>query len=252
MRKLTLIFFILACSSQVIGQIANIENKRKSQREEGFSGNINIDFSYVKNLEEIYQFGGTGRLYYFKKQHGFMLLGDSKVVQTDGEDLVNNNFEHVRYNLALDTARIFVFEAFEQLQQNRVQNIDLRALAGSGMRFSLASTDSIAFYLGVSGMYEYEESTESTEIERNWRASSYLSADWQATENFGMNLIVYYQPVFKDFQDYRISGEFALRLKISEKLRFVSSVNLVYDNRPLPNIPNNIINVSNGLRYNFN
>ena len=251
MRKYLLVLVLLGFCAQSFGQIANIENKRKAEREEGFSGNVNIDFSYVKNLEAIYQFGGTGRLYYFNNRHGFMLLGESKVVQSAGEDLVNNTFEHIRYNLALDTNRVFVFEAFEQLQQNRVQNIDLRALAGTGMRFTLASTDSLNFSLGISGMYEYEVSTESSDIERNWRGSSYVSGDWQATENFGMNLIMYYQPVFVELDDYRISGEFSLRLKISEKLRFISSVNLVYDNNPLPGIPNNIINLSNGLRYNF-
>jgi hypothetical protein len=251
MKRFLLVILLFSFLQQGFCQIANIENKRKAEKEEGFSGNVNIDFSYVKNIEEIYQFGGTGRLYFFKNRHAFMLLGESKIVQTDGEDLVNNNFQHFRYNYALDTNRIFILEAFEQVQQNRVQNIDLRALAGSGIRFAMSSTDSLALNLGISGMYEYEISTESPEIERNWRGSSYVSGDWQVSENFGMNLIAYYQPVFINFDDYRISGEFALRLKINEKLRFISSVNLVYDNNPLPNIPNNIINISNGLRYSF-
>lgn len=251
MKRTFLLVIMSVFAAECIGQIANIENKRKAEREEGFSGNLALNFSYVKNIEQILQFGGNVRGYYFSGMHSFMLLGESNIVQTESQDLVNNNFEHFRYNYALDTNRIFIIEAFEQVQQNRVQNIDLRALLGTGMRFNLASTDSLSFNLGVSGMYEYEISTESTAIERNIRGSSYISTDWQASENFGLNLIVYYQPVFNDFMDYRVSGEFGIRLKVTDKLQFTTELNLIYDNRPLPGIPNNIINFTNGLAYTF-
>lgn len=45
-------------------------------------------------------------------------------------------------------------EVFTQLQQNNVTGIDLRLLAGTGPRFKLSETKTIALFAGTAAMYE--------------------------------------------------------------------------------------------------
>lgn len=247
-----MLVLIIIISQSALGQIANIESKRKTTKEEGLAGDIELNFIYVKNVDEVLQYGGKINAFYFNKRHSLMLLLETSLIQAEKQDLAQNNFEHLRYNFALGKRKRVIFEIFEQLQQNRVQDIDLRLLTGSGLRFSLSDkTDTLVTNLGISGMFEYERSTNGENIEENIRANTYLSLQYAMTDDLEIGLIGYYQPLFVNFRDYRLSSELALKFDIIKTLAFKVRVNFVYDSRPLPGIPNDIINITNGLSYSF-
>lgn len=237
--------------STVLGQIANIESKRTTKKEEGLSGTLDLTFSYVKNVDEVLQYGGNISAYYFNNRHSILLLLESAMIKAEGEELVNNNFEHVRYNYELGKERIIAWEVFEQLQQNRVQDIRLRLLTGTGLRFKLSEKDSLKTNFGISGMYEYEVADKTDLTESHIRGSSYLSLSYQISKNSSLNFIGYYQPLITDLADYRVSSELNLRFNIIKKLAFRTRVSIIYDSAPLPDIPHAIINVSNGLSISF-
>lgn len=239
--------FLLFVLGPAIAQIANIESKRKSNKEEGLSGTMDLSFGYVKNVDEVIQYGGNISAYYFKNRHNFLLLLETAFIRAEGEALLNNNFEHFRYNYQLDKEQRLYLEIFEQLQQNRVQDIEMRLLTGSGLRYKVVNKDSIQTSLGLSGMYEYEEATESNLTESHIRGSSYLSLNYWASRSFNINFIGYYQPLLTNFNDYRVSSELGLKFNINKRLAFKTRVNFIYDSEPLPDIPNTIINISNGL-----
>lgn len=241
------VIILLFLISPAFSQIANIEGKRKSKREEGLSGSLDLSFSYVKNVDEILQYGANLNSYYFKNRHSLLLLLESAFIQAEGENLLNNNFEHLRYNYRLGENQRVILEVFEQLQQNRVQNIELRLLTGSGLRFIVFEKDSLQTNLGITGMYEYEQATQEGLTESHMRGSSYLSLDYWVSTNFNLNFIGYYQPLVTDFSDYRISSELGLKFNIIKRLAFKTKVSFIYDSEPLPDIPNSIINITNGL-----
>lgn len=238
---------LLLFLSPAMCQIANIESKRNDKTEEGLSGTLDLTFAYVKNVDEILQYGGDISAYYFKNSHSFLLLLETAFIQAEKQNLVNNNFEHLRYNYGFGETRRIILEIFEQLQQNRVQDIELRLLTGTGLRYKLLNKDSVETNLGISGMYEYEVADEADLIESHIRGNSYVSLQYWVSKNFIINFIGYYQPLFRDFSDYRVSSELNLRFNIIKRLSFKTKMNVIYDSKPLPGIPKDIINISNGL-----
>lgn len=101
-------------------------------------------------------------------------------------------------------------------------------------------------------MYEYEEEQTGT-IRRDVRSSNYLSFEVQLTEVFKISHISYYQPLFNNFTDYRVSTTTAWQFKVTKVLTFKTAFALNYDSNPVdaPEIVNLTYAISNGLSLKF-
>ena len=101
-------------------------------------------------------------------------------------------------------------------------------------------------------MYEHEETLErSINILRDFRGSAYLSCSLYPTENLSIVSTTYYQPLIKQFSDFRISSEASLAFKIFENLAFRTSFSYNFDANPIANIPKTQYELTNGIIYSF-
>jgi len=101
-------------------------------------------------------------------------------------------------------------------------------------------------------MYEYEElSDEVTPINRDFRGSAYLSFSLFPTERLTIVSTTYYQPLFSDFSDYRISSESTLLIEIYRSLGLQITYRFYYDAFPAVGIQNSQYDLSTGLTYTF-
>jgi putative salt-induced outer membrane protein YdiY len=248
-----LIILILLCFSEALSaQIVNIESKRLGERDEGWNGSVELGLNLIKNTKEIWQINNRIRVQHKKRKHSILLLTDFKMVKADEADFVNKGFEHIRYNLAFnDSTRKIVLELFEQAQFNKIQKIDLRILAGGGLRIKVLETDSTSISFGALGMYEHEQLIDDEGLNQDIRLSNYLSFDFQFTKTFGLNTITYFQPMVSNFQDYRLSSESALRFKISDRLTFRVIYNIINDSQPPPGVPKTNYSLKNALKFSF-
>ena len=62
----------------------------------------------------------------------------------------------------------------------------------------------------------------------------------------------YYQPLAKDFSDYRLTLQSQLNIKLNEKIKFYTNFNLAYDSQPPVDVINLSYTMRNGLIYSFN
>ena len=102
-------------------------------------------------------------------------------------------------------------------------------------------------------MYENEKTTESPSItHQDWRNSTYLSFSFYFTDNISFISTTYYQPMLREFSDYRIAHQSALAFKILKNLSFKTAFNFTYDANPVVGIPQKEYELTNGLVYSFN
>lgn len=241
---------MLISSVTIKGQIINIEKKRLGAAENGWHGNIDFNLKYTKNTKEIWEFGNKAAFQYHLDKSNFLFITDLKIIRKGSEDLINKGYAHLRYNRTFKDSGSVSLEGFWQVQYNGIQKIGFRNLSGAGFRLKLLGNDTINLNTGISGMYEYEETT-LNEIHRNFRSSNYLSFNWRINSKLGFKTINYYQPLFSDFSDYRYSNESSLSLTLTKRLSLTVSYSVLYDSEPVEGVPSTITSVNNALRFKF-
>jgi hypothetical protein len=248
-RLLTTTFFVcffIGLSAQII----NTERLRLNTREEGWAGRISFNLNLIKNTRQITQIGLNGGVEYVKKRHRFLTLSNLLQNRVGDDNLVNNGFQHLRYNFELSPW--LISEAFSQVQFNVIQKIRVRALNGGGLRFRVVETDTFSFFLGTTYMFEYEELKDSlSTINRDHRQSSYLSFNYRFNDVFRVEHITYFQPKWLDFGDFRLSSETRLSFQVTEKLAFSISYDFLYDTRPPEDLPTTFYTIRNSLIINL-
>jgi len=249
MKRILSILALLFCM-QLEAQVVNTEKKRLRNPNQGLNGSLDLGLALIRNTNDILQFNTRINLNYLRKKHLIMLLGDFGFFRANKSALENRGFGHLRYNYELD--RRFILEAFSQNQYNQIQKIGDRSLWGAGPRMRILENDSARFFVGALYMYEYEEVSDSLESRnRDHRMSAYLSAGYTVKKLFSIDNITYFQPMLRDFADFRIASEtnflFHLTTRLSLKISFV----LNHDTRPPEEIENTFYRLTNGLKFKF-
>lgn len=248
-RLIATLTIFLFLGNTVIAQVVHTEKKRLQSTEDGWTGNLDVNFSLVQNTRRIVQLGNRINAQYQKEKHWLLLLNDLTLMQVNENALQNRGYQHVRYNYAVRP--YLIPEGFAQVQYNQVWKINLRFLAGAGPRFRIVENDSTRLYLGTLVMYEYEEAADRTEFNRDVRLSSYVSGGIALQPWMELNHISYFQPKLNDWSDFRISTETSLQFSVTSRLKFKSTFELSYDARPPEGLQNTFYSWKNGLSFHF-
>lgn len=231
MRRLFfLTLFALILSLNSYAQVVNIESRRlQTDSVFVFLGNVSLSFN-DNNGSQVFQFG-TGLTSQLKPKDSkkiFLLLGNYNLIKVDGVDFNNSWFLHFRFRYKFSD--LFRFESFIQSQHDGLLDVNARNLIGAGIRLKLIGVEpdkdekedsTIKLYLGNAYMYEEEKSDAFDRRFSNHRHSSYLSFTYNAG-NGKVSILnaIYYQPLYKDFSDYRFLEQFKIEVPISKTLDF--------------------------------
>lgn len=251
MYRLRLIVFTLFFPAYPIlsSQIVNIESQRINSDTTGFDGHLDASVSMSQNTRFLFSVYGKAQVQYKWKNDLLLLLGDYNFTTGDGERFLNNGMGHLRYNHKfLPWLR---YEAFTQLQYNELLQVRLRFLAGTGPRFKLTPWDKYKVYIGTLYMFEYEEVAVDDTIHRDHRLSAYLAWSINPGKVFSFNATTYYQPLFKDWSDFRVSGSYALTFRVWKRLAFKVEYIMTYDSRPPTDVPSLNYTLKTGVVFNF-
>jgi hypothetical protein len=248
---LALLFTFLPCTSG-LAQIVNIEDKRKALDSLGWLGQFDVNGSLTKNNNTVVTVGGSLRLDRLGRKANVLFLSDYRLVQVSGKNATNAGFGHLRYGWEPKDG--WRWETFTQLQYNEQLRLNLRFLAGTGIRRRLFREGKSRAYIGVLYMYEYDEMVDSEITYRDHRMSSYLTLRAQISPSVSLASTSYYQPQLPDFALPRISSVATMTISVTKALRFTSKFSLTYDkrlNRDFPEVPATVFKWVNGLRVIF-
>ena len=257
LASITLIFTIIFISD---AQIVNVESLRMKTNDQLFLMNGSTSFSYSNN-DGNYNFkisiNAGATLKSENKKNTYFLIGDYTLNRSKLQDFQNDWFAHLRYNY--EHTDLFRWEVFTQGQGNQILDIELRYLIGTGPRLKFVlkkavdknNDTGIRCYLGNAYMYEIERSSINDQHLYQHRHSSYLSFSVDIPKtNLSITNTMYYQPLYKDFSDYRLNNQFQLGIPITkESLSFNTAFSYSYDSLTPANKSQYTSYISLGLQF---
>ncbi len=237
MKKVLIFLTFISFTFGTFSQIVNIEKKRKNIK--GFQAAIGLDFNIKDNGKQIIELKNSADIQYSYKAHTLIFLNNIKLLNIDKGSFVNNGFQHLRYNYTVKDSSFLTLEAFGQYQYNEQKLLTKRVLAGGGPRIAVSRKKNFSFYFAPLAMFEHELLSDSLNTETKYvRLDSYTNLYFNISDFVRFNHILYYQPRFADFADYRISTEAGLNFNISKNLAYKVSFAFDYDNQPPENVQN--------------
>jgi hypothetical protein len=240
---LTLNFF--ATSAQVV----NIENKRFYNDTSSFTGRAKFETEGFKNIETVFNFGGSINLQYHHGPHKLMFIGDMNYLVSDSTVVDNIAYGHLRYNYQLN--KTVTFEAYFQYQFNKILKISSRTLGGGGVRLKVFDNTHNKIFYGLGALYEKQTDTPDHLQWTAARMSTYLTYHLQITHFAELANTVYYQPNISKITDKRLLDEFSISIDATKWLTFESSLAFIHANMHGIDMPDNIWRYDNKLVINF-
>ena len=232
-----------------LSQVVNIEKKRSAAGEGKLQGKVDLSLNFTKSSSDIFQAQNNIQIQYHHGRSLFLLLNDIGFLQAASDDLINNGFQHLRYNYHFKDS-FPVGELFVQNQYNAIKKLKQRVLFGGGPRFPVFNNDSLRFFLGPLVMYEYEQFTDDS-YDEAVRMSMYLVLRMKLAKILSINHTTYYQPEIREFGDYKVSTESYLEIFITEKLSFKLVYNMTYDSEPPEEVDDMYYTLRNTFSYRF-
>ena len=250
--KKILLIKILISSVFLHSQIVNIETLRKEKDTVGWSGYGKLEFGLEKNRNNIFELSNELRVQYKGKKNTVFLIHELNFKDVNSVSIVHNTTQHLRFSHIISPK--VSYEAFVQSQSDKISEIKLRMLVGTGFRFNLRQSEITNFFLGSTFMFEYENSTEEfgNDIHRDIRNSTYFSFKIYPNKNISIVSTNYFQPRMDMFSDYRILSETSLLFTIIKNLKFTTSFSYLYDSFPATSAVKEQYKLTNGLVYFFN
>lgn len=235
--------------------IVNIEDEHVKESEQGFSGKLSLAAHGQSGNTEKKRVGLGTRLQWTKDRHtSFVVLNHSYGKTNDTRD-TNKTFLHGRY--IHNTSPRKAWEIFIQAEQNEFTRLEYRGLFGAGGRFTFGRPEGRKKLILGAGVFRSREElddragTTDAGIERLWRANFYLSAKYRTAEKINLVSTTYYQPSFRDSDDYRFFQQLGLHVKLNNKLNLKLTIEVSYDNHPPQTIKKTDSVYSTGIEYRF-
>lgn len=237
MRALLILCFLIPSLS--LAQVVNIESDRGGDKQ-GLHGNTEAGVSLQRGNVQVFQYQIALRGDYISGIHHSLLIGSTSYGEEEGNPFQNESYAHLRWT-AMWFGNVGT-EVFTQVQQDEFKLLTLRQLTGGGLRFTFFQ-DHLA--LGVGGMSDVEkiEGVEGHKIDA--RGTSYVRLGNEWDKRIKGQIIGYYQPLFNDPEDYRLTATGSLDFKVTKSLSVVNEMNYTYDTQP----PEGVINDDLQLRF---
>ena len=216
-------------------QLMNLESKRMQTDSVRFTLNADFSFNHTNNDgNQVNQIDAavTTQLKSKNLRKIYFFIGNYRLIDSGEENLQNAWFLHGRFNYKFQKMPWLRFESFIQGQYNQLLIVEQRNLIGAGLRVKWMDKERFTGYAGNSYMYEVEYSERAGTTNYNHRNSTYLTLSYTAeSQKFSVANTVYYQPLYRDLNDYRILEQFRLDIPLSGWLKVFTLYNYYFDSQ---------------------
>lgn len=253
MIRILLLATALLIPGVLSAQLVNIESKRVQTDSIRFTLDADFSFNHTNNDgSQVNQIDAalTTQLKSKDLRKIYFFLGNYKLIDSGEENLQNAWFLHGRFNYKF--SQLLRFETFLQGQYNQLLVVEQRNLIGAGLRVKWIDKERFTGYAGNSYMYEMESSDRAGTTNYNHRNSTYLTLSYTAkSQKFSITNTVYYQPLYRDVNDYRILEQFRLDIPLSTWLKVFTLYNYYFDSKTPLNTEEYTSNLNLGVGINL-
>lgn len=250
MRLITLILISCIFANAQI----NTEKYRPQQDSTGFSWQSEVGFKLQKGNVDFQELSIENLAAWLYPSNKILFIISGDLGWEDGKRFSNEMLAHLRnvYNLS----KAWQAEFFVQTDYNKSRLLDQRFVIGSGLRFRAMGIKKEGLWLGSAVMFEQEDydlpaQAKHPQSTKTWRLSSYMSFITNLKEYIAFNGVVYFQPAFKNFDDFKLVAESGLIVKVSAHFSLTTVFKYRFDQKPPDNIKKNDFLTESGLRFSF-
>lgn len=234
MLKMTYISLLILLAVSIDAQV-NTEKYRTPADLQGLAGYLELSGTVKTGNVDKTEAGLEGRLDWHVGEALTFFVFESDYEWVDGNRSSNEGLIHIRHVQKLSNN--LRAEAFAQVNYDKKILIDNRELIGAGLRYTLFRFSSGDVTFGSAYMFEHENydlpsnanHDQETKVSR-W--SNYLTYHINVNETVKLGGVLYYQPMFTEFSDYRLLYENNLAVKLTDT--FSLSVNFKYRHDSIP------------------
>lgn len=251
MNKILLLIFFL--TSIAYAQV-NTEKFRARDDFRGFTGYTELSGTIKTGNTEETEADLNARLDWKLDGMSNFAIFNSESKWIDGRRITSELLFHLRN--VIDISPKFKTEIFAQVNYDKKVLINDRELVGAGIRYKVLDFDNAYFSLGTAYMYEHENydlpenSVHPRDVQVS-RWSNYVSALFDIREGVELSGVVYYQPMFDEFSDYRIFSESNITVALNTFLALTVNFGIRHDSLPPDGIKSTDTNTNFGVMVKF-
>ena len=253
MRKTTLVLLVAVAvtASVAAGARGAIVNSLRgwSEDEQGWSGAVAGSYGASGGNTPQSTFEGSGRVQLRSDANVWRLIGSGKRTTVHGVETARSTLGHLRHNYLLSDR--WATLAFLQHQRNPFQRLDSRFLLGIGGRWQAVKGTSTLIYIGAGHMFEQERIQDEEGYTKAQRFSGFVSLETRLNENVVVDFLVFYQPLWSDFQDWRMYGEVALEVELTGSLSLFTGYKREHNSTPPEGVEQTDWDTKTGLLFKF-
>ena len=249
-KSIAVLICIFVFSSNLKSQIVNIESNRIHDDSAGWSGTVSGMFSAQKNKDLLLSANLRPKVQFKTKKQTIFLIGDYNFSKGNERVYSNAGMFHLRYARRIKETPLKL-EAYSQIQYNQLLDLRYRFLNGAGIRVKFINKENWKFYAGTSTFYERQLFAANNTVVEGVRWSNYLSWYMEPKDYFTFTAATYYQPLWNDFSNYRVSGQYTLSFKITKQFSVKTELNFFHDEKAQPDVPKTIYATTVGFGYKF-
>ncbi len=232
----------------------NVEALRQDDPPLGYSGSFGGDLTLRTGNVDLFQIGLNARLYQVTESVTRLIVGNGGIGLLGGSSFASSGLLHFRQTY--ESNETILPEWWAQLNYDRPQLLDFRAVTGGGVRTSFASGEWGQFGAGAALMLEHERlDLPDTAIHDDQttliRWSTFLTLRLVPSDNLVITGTTYVQPGFAEFGDLRTLANLRVAATVTDELDLTVSFDLRYDSRPPDLISALDTSLRTGLRYTY-
>ena len=227
----------LAVASGTSAQV-NAERLRSTFTDEGVYLNLDGSVDWMRGNVDYLNLSSSINLGYNYGIHTPLISFTASYADWNDDPYLSLAFAHARWTA--EWHERVASELFTQAQYNAFLFLRVRALGGAGARFTLADGEHFQMYAATGYMIEREifQRSQIPDGEphpiatTNHRWTNYVAITIRADELLSFTNVIYVQPRFDDFSDYRVLEEAALTLSHSSGLNLSFGIAMRFDSDP--------------------
>ena len=232
----------------------NVEALRQDDPPLGYSGTFGGDLTLRTGNVDLVQVGLNARLYRVTESATRLIVGNGGLGLLAGSRFASSGLLH--YRQTYQYSGTISPEWWGQLNYDRPQLLDFRAVTGGGARTSFARGSWGQFGMGAALMLEHERlNLPDTAVHDDQttmiRWSTFLTLRLVPNENLVITSTTYLQPAVGNWGDLRTLANFRVAASVTDELDLTVSFDLRYDSRPPDEISALDTSLRTGLRYTY-
>lgn len=214
----------------------------------GFVGKSSTTLSGQKGNTEKFGIGVSTLNIYRFTENEYLALGDYNVSETFGNSDTNNGRLHLRYTVYPEDR--FSLEIFGQTEFDQFKQIQNRDLIGANLRQRLSKDHKESFYAGYGTFFEYQIWNDDR-VFKVLRANLYLSYVKQFDDHWSIFSVMYLQPSWTAFSDFRLELQSGANAVITQRLSLTAQLSVETETKRAPGVKPTDLTYQSGLMLKY-